>query len=85
MKKKDLFMIISLIAIIVLFTTVQHFTIDHFDKKRGEEEKREKREEREERKTTEFVLTMIVVIVMILACWSFCMLVVFGLPNKQTI
>ena len=74
-----LFMMISFIAIIVLFAIAQHFTENHFDKKREEEEKREKREER---KTTEFVLTMIVVI---LACWFFCILVAFGLPNKQTI
>ena len=74
-----LFMMISFIAIIVLFTIAQYFTENHFDKKRGEEEKREKREER---KTTEFVLTMIV---LILACWFFCILVAFGLPNKQTI
>ena len=74
-----LFMMISFIAIIVLFAIAQYFTENHFDKKREEEEKREKREER---KTTEFVLTMIV---LILACWFFCILVAFGLPNKQTI
>ena len=78
-KNRYLFMMITLIAIFVLFTIAQYFTENHFDKKRGEEEKREKREER---KTTEFFLTMIV---MILACWSFYILVVFGLPNKPTI
>ena len=84
-KNRNLLMIISLIAIIVLFTIAQHFIGDHLDKKRGEEEKREKRKEREERKKTEFFLTMIVVIVMILTSWSFAMLVDFGLPSKQTI
>ena len=84
-KDRYLFMMISLIAIIVLFTIAQHFIGDHLDKKRGEEEKREKRKEREERKKTEFFLTMIVVIVMILTSWSFAMLVDFGLPSKQTI
>ena len=84
-KNRYLFMMITLIAIFVLFTIAQYFTENHFDKKRGEEEKREKREERKERKKTEFFLTMIVVIVMILVCWSFCILVVFGLPNKPTI
>merc|ERR1719400_1277556 len=47
-KNRDLFMIISLVAIIVLFTLAQHFTENHFDKKRGEEEK--KRKERRKRR-----------------------------------
>merc|ERR1719350_1071240 len=37
-----LFMMISFIAIIVLFAIAQYFTENHFDKKREEEEKREK-------------------------------------------